>query len=367
MKRSKLNYWGLILIVSLFAFASCSDDDPIPNPPEPEKPPYYDYTCIVVNQGNYTEANGTIAYYRESDNKVVVNAFQKANDRYLGSIVESVAVHDTIALVMCNNSDKIEIIDVRSAKIYVDPIKGDDVVTPRYAVMNDKYAYVSCWGKYENYTYPNSYLLKIDLNTKEIVKKIKCGDEAEGVLLVGNKLYVAVSGGIEVYDTSSDTKTGSINNKTMYGSAKQMRIDKNNKMWYSVINYIESPQGIIVADLSTLTVEKEILVEGFMGSHFCLNKDKTKVYFYSYTNDENWAQETSSVYTIEVTTKTISENPVFEGEYFYGLDVNPQSGLFYTAEVYGFTANSKVMLFNESGTVSKEFTAGVGACRFVFY
>jgi hypothetical protein len=363
--RKNYFYWLLAISTLLFVFASCKKDN------EDKKAEYADYSCLIVNQGNFTEKNGSISYYREADNSIANKAFSAANQRDLAAFVESAAVYDTLALIICNTPDKIEMINVHTAKANSAPIEGADVITPRYAVINNKYAYVSCWGLpvqdgwwdeehlYPRYIYPDSYILKIDIKTKSIIKKIPCGNEAEGLLLYNNKLYAAVDGGIEIYNTDNDSKIKTVNNQSLYGQARHMVIDKNAKIWYSV-----ESAGFALLDPVSETIEYEYSNYS-IGASFCVNKQKDKLVFYAIT----WGQpNVSEVYTLNVDSKTVSGNAIFNGEYFNGIAANPFTGMLYTAEMHGFTTNSTLKIFTEQGaTTNNEVRAGIAASRFVFF
>ena len=361
MKKKSLLHLLLALSAFVFVFVSCSDDN--------DDPEYFgDYTSIVVNQGNLSEKNGSISYYRESDNAIANGVFKKANGREFASIIESATVSGTTAFIICNEPSKIEIIDVNTAKTLSAPIEADGLATPRYAVISGDYIYVSCWGeKQPDYTFVNPCVLKIKISSKEIIKKIDYAADSypEGLLLMGNKLYVAINGGVDVYDTTTDTKINTISFTSLSGKACQFAIDKNGMIWCSVENYdmTNDKKGIVVLSPQDLTVVNEIAGYNVSGQ-ISINKAKDKVIFYSIVyGDKN----KSSVYTIDIETKTVTEEPLFEGEYFYGINVNPKTGIFYTAEVFGFTGNSMLKTFNEQGALVKQAEAGVGACRFVFF
>lgn len=359
MKNKVLNLF--LLATLIVAFISCSNNDS----PQPSDD-YSDYSCIIVNQGNYSEKNGSISYYRERDNTIVNGAFKRANGRNLAALVESATIGNNVALLMCNAPDKIEIIDVRTAKVLSAPIQGSDVVNPRYAVINGNYAYVTCWNlpkegdwneewqAYE-YIYPDSYILKIDLTTKSILKKIDCGDECEGITVINNKLFVAVSGGVDVFSTETDAKVSTIKYKTFTGKSKHLAIDNTNKLWVSVVE-----NGFIVVDLANLTVNDE--VDFPTVGYFCMNKAKDKVVSLSEVG-----YKSKSIYTIDVSNRKVSEKPIFEGDDFYGVGVNPQTDVLYTAEIYGFTANSTLKIFNSKGSLLNQTSAGMAASRFMFF
>ncbi len=89
---------SLYLFFLVSAIIGCHTDEPTPT----EK--NYDYTCVLVNMGNYSESNGSVALYNEHTGIVEQEVYTKANARKLGAIIDSALLHNDLLLLMCNNS-----------------------------------------------------------------------------------------------------------------------------------------------------------------------------------------------------------------------------------------------------------------------
>ncbi len=370
MKKFKLLTWAFVA-AAVFVTSCTKDDVPTPDAIK-------NYSGLIVNQGNYTEKNGSLSLYNEVDNSVKNMAYESANKKQaLAALVESFVHNGKTGLVICNSPDKIEVVGMDSLQ-WLATIKGTDVVVPRYGVISGSYAYVTCWGNaevvgqypggYDIYAYPNSYLLKIDMNSKSIVKKIACGGDAEGIALYNGKLYVAVTDGIKVFNTSTDAEEAYVKHTTFFGSAKHIAIDKNGMLWYSVASE-GFGEGLAVMNTATNTMEKEMSIQNIdgMSCQIAVTKNKSKVLYFTNEIDASWTPLKSEIYAIDVDTKTVATTPIYSGKQLNGVAVNPVTGNIYTAEIWNYSTNSTLTVLREDGTLLNSKAVGVAASRFIFF
>ena len=363
----KTNLFLLVVFALLFCACEKSDDTPTPQALK-------DYRALIVNQGNFSESNGSLCLYNEADNNILRLAYEKANNgQSLAALVESFVQNQSIGLAICNSPDKIVVVGMDSLQ-YLSTISGNDVVTPRYGAIIGSYAYITCWGApevigqwpggYDMLGYPNSYLLKVDLNSKSIVKKISCGGDAEGIIAHNNKLYVAVTDGVKAFDPTTDSQIAHFKHTSFYGTAKHLVADKNGKIWYSVAG-----EGLGVVNTTSNTVESEVAIPTLdgMSAHIAISRNKDKVLYFSSETDASYNPIKSEIYAVDVTTKTPSTTPIYSGKQLNGIGVSPKTGNIYTAEIWNYGTNSTLKVITESGTLVHEATAGVAASRFVFF
>lgn len=360
--------WSLIATTLLFT--SCSSD----NDTTPEL--IKNYSTLIVNQGNYSERNGSLSVYQENTNSVVNLAFVKGNDnRPLASLVESFVHNGRVGLIICNNPSKIEVVDMNDLRTITAPLQSNEVANPRYGVISGSYAYVTCWGndtekigEYPNgwgdiLSYAHSYILKINLSTQAIEKTISCKADAEGIAAYNGKLFVAVAEGVRVFDLATDTEIAMVKHTTLSGDAKQLVVDKNSKLWYSVSSTRDDvTKGLVRVNTSTYTVEQEVGIENIEAS-IAITKSKDKIV---YIKTSYYPTQKSELYTIDVTTMAQNTTPVYSGTGLIGVAVNPESGNIYTAELHDYTTNSTMKVFKEDGTLVYEQRVGVAASYFVF-
>jgi hypothetical protein len=218
------------------------------------------------------------------------------------------------------------------------------------------------------WTYPNSYIAEIDLSTKTRTDSIKCGNEAEGMYIKGNNLYVAVANGVEVYALPAVTYSKTITTSTISATARQIAEDKYGKIWVSFNGYSGGAVGFAVINPSTQSV-KEIPLTAFdSDGKFALSKDKSTVLYAVPTADpiEFWVTIASDIHTINVDTYTASAAPLISGTSLSTIGVNPWNGDIYTADI-DYTSNNTLLIYDQSGMQKSTATVGVAPQKFVFY
>jgi len=354
-----------ILGFLLLLLVACHPDEP------KQTDKTYTYSCVIVNMGNYSESNGSIALYNAATGGVEQEVYAKANGRNLASIIESATLHNDLLLLMCNNSDKLVILNSSTMKEVCDPITTIGV--PRYAVVKGDYAYVSCWNKTNKQTGEITiaqHISKINLLTKAVVGSLVTTGQPEGMVLSGNTLFVASGDGLDVYDTNTDALLKHISSQFTQAEAQQVLIDKNNQVWLSMGTYTGgNAGGFMLVDAATLQIttqlpEPQLSFDG----DIALSPTKDNIYFLYADGivSGQTAEVTTQIYAINVDSYQESSLPIISGVGFYGFSVDPSTGIFYTANVNGFITNSMTSLYNTAGTKISEFMTGVGTSRFIF-
>jgi len=230
---------------------------------------------------------------------------------------------------------------------------------------------VSCWSAPDDmtawvWTYSNSYLAEIDLNTKTKTRNIRCGNEAEGMYIKGNSLYVAVADGVEVYTLPAVTLSKKITTSTIFATARQIAEDKNGKIWVSFNGYGGGAVGFAVINPSTQSVEREITLTAIDDyGKFALSKDKSTV-LYAVPTVEFWVTIASDIFTINVDSYAVSATPIISGTSLSTIGVNPWNGDIYTADI-DYTSNNYLLIYDQNGAQKGSELVGVAPQKFVFY
>ncbi len=352
---------SFIVAFAILSVFSCTKESPEVIIP-------FDKKVIVINQGNFTEHSASISIYDESTGAIENRVFESANGVSIGATVISGAIApNRQAYLICNNPDKIEIIDSRTAKVASDPIING-LASPRDAVITRDRIYVTNWdydyvvNSIGFWEFINSYVAVYDAFTGNLIKKVKVGTDAEGILLYGDKLFVAVKEGVRVLDITNDNfdVLATIRPASVTGGAKHFAIDKNGSLWASFPD-----KGVVQIDprnMSVLSVA-EVPVDSMDG--YITSDDKGEnIYTYHTIFDSNYMAQESSVYRVDISNAIITK--LFSGNYFYGVGVSPSTGNIFTAEV-NFTSNSLIKIFSKSGALQATATSGVGTSRYLFF
>jgi len=352
----------LMLIVAMSAaiFTSCEEDENIVLQ-EANKIAY------VVNYGSYSGVKSEISIYNIDSSSITNNAYINANSVEFTSNIQSMAIHSDIAYFMSNNGDKIDIVDAKTLEAVANPI-SDDIAKPRYFAASGNTAYVSCWGEVQDWSaMANSYIAKIDLTTKDVTR-IALPGGPEGVMIVGNKLYAGLTTANKV--AVIDLVTEEITYITVSAVPQQFVQDGDGNIWVSLVSKYSTPfpaeeLGLEVIDPETNTVSAKVDFEG-MGSdgYIHISSDKNTIYA---MGAEAYPGTASTIYTVDVTTKTLSSEALISGENFYGFNVNPENEDVYVLNSPSTSENGTLKVYNKSGELQDEEAVGIGPNHVIFY
>lgn len=180
----------LSLTVSLSFFSCSSDDDPkTPVIPEIEEA---DGAYILNRGSSYSGIDGTINYVNLKTGVSTPDIFMSVNGRSLGAGPNAMAVCDNLLFILVYESNTMEVVD-RKTMMTVKQIKFDGTggikgSGPRHiAVSDDLKAYITMF---------DGYVICFDCLTLKCEHSIEVGDNPEGIAIVGDWIYVAISGGL---------------------------------------------------------------------------------------------------------------------------------------------------------------------------
>lgn len=320
---------------------------------------------IVVNEGNFGSANGSLSFYDEEQSSITNGVVKAANDgNEISATIQTVYTHDGTGYVVCNGADKIEFIDITNYKFLANPLTA--VSQPRYMTsVNDK-AYISCWGPWDNWTLPDSYVAVMDISSKKVVDTLDCGSGAEGILAVGNKLLVANSyeSSVSVIDLSSGTSQ----KLELEAAPQQFVIDARDSVWVSLTTsygkFADDKAGVQVIHVNAMKAGSFVQIPS-ISSKGAIAIDDTGNKVYALTA-EAYPGTKTEVMVVDVEHKKRSSTPLISGENFYGLACNVTTGKLYVADANAFAGNGKVLVYDNTGLKLDEQVAGIGPNGFVF-
>lgn len=170
-------------------------------------------TIYVLNEGGFNQTNSTLAIIqvlrkKNGDDSVILttDAFQKVNGRKLGSLGNSMAAKDSLLYLVMNGSDKIEIVRM-STLVSVGTITLPGGSSPRQIVFSGNRGYVTSLYK--------ALVYVVDLSSSTVVDSIAVGNNPDGIVAAGSKIFVANSGfgagnTVSMIDASSNTTVKTI-------------------------------------------------------------------------------------------------------------------------------------------------------------
>src|SRR5699024_2150752 len=170
-----LSALSLVLI-----FTACSDSSLEPEPPTHEFSSVY-----VINEGNFSEANGSVTAFRPESGQAVQQLFQEVNERDLAGIIQSISAINGNLYIALNSANKIEVVDLETF---------ESIVT--IAMPTDPYA-VAAAGNNSAYVtnLTKGSVSIINLETFEVQQEtIPVGMNPQNILTVDELTYVANNG-----------------------------------------------------------------------------------------------------------------------------------------------------------------------------
>ena len=272
--------------------------------------------------------------------------------------------------IVVNCSNKVEVCDAKTC------VRKGQVNIPncRYLAFDGGYAYVSSYvGPVQidaNAQIGSVY--KVDTLTLEIVGQVEVGYQPEELSVVGNKLYVANSGG---YLVPNYDKTVSIINLDTFTEEKKVDVainlhrlqaDKYGQVWVS-------SRG----DYNTLPSRLYWMKDGIVGgsidvpvSSMCIVGDSL---YYIGTAWSNQTQKNTVKMGLvnvrtheEIQTDLFNSNEARSMTLPYGIIVHPEAKDFYLMDAKNYVSSGSLLHFFADGTFDRKWTTGDIPSRAVF-
>jgi hypothetical protein len=341
-------------LLIFFCFFSCTKD---PSSPGDDKQPKRNLNGVfILNEGNFGKINATLSYYDPQTNQMVNTIFKTTNDRDLGSIAQSIVFIDSIAIVVVNGSDKLEVINARTFKAIrtVDLPAGSS--PKNIVVSNNEKAYIT-----NLYT---SNCTVLNLKNWQIIKQIAVGANPEGIAMANDRIYVANSGfgsgntiSVISIDIDEVTDTIFVADNPITVKAVQDRIYILCTGSYgSDFNSPDddTPGALFCIDAKTNTISDSVRVDGHP-SKLALNDINTGFFI-----------GLNGIMRFDTETMTVETNVFIEG-YYYGLACDPVSQNIYLLDAKDFLQRGQLIVFDYKGTKYAEHTVGIIPGTIGFY
>lgn len=253
----------LLLIYSLILAACRTDDEAIiTSQPEGVTPPAVTESVkgfFLLNEGNMGSNKCTLDYFDATTGTYIRNIYAEANPgvvQELGDVGNDIRIYDDKVWAVVNCSHFVEVMDAATAR----HITQISVPNCRYITFSGDYAYVSSYaGPVE--IDPNArlgYIAKIDIKTMKVVAECTVGYQPEEMAVVGDRLYVANSGGyrvpyydrtVSVIDLATFSVAGTID---VAENIHRLTTDSDGYLWISSRgDYYGTPSRTFVVDPRT--------------------------------------------------------------------------------------------------------------------
>lgn len=382
MKKSTLHIRQLIILLLTVVFiTSCREDYPVlPSKPievNPwEKVTGDIYGFYLLNEGNMGSNKASLDFYDYETGIYHRNIFGERNPnevKDLGDAGNDIQIYGDKLYAIINCSNYLEVMDVNTAK----HITKIAIPNCRYVAFKDQYAYVSAYAGPVaiDQNARIGYVAKIDTASLKVVDECIVGYQPEEMAIVGDKLYVANSGGyrvpnydrtVSVIDLTTFTK---INKIDVAINLHRITPDNYGNLYVSSRgDYYHTPSKTFIIDTRTDKVTGEIA--DLPNSNMTLCRDSLYVYSaeWSYISNE-WTVSYSIVDTR--TKQVVTRNFIKDGtdkkiKVPYGIAVNPNTGDFFVTDAKDYVSPGSLHCFNKEGIKKWSVTTGDIPAHIVF-
>jgi hypothetical protein len=357
MREIKILFISLLTIV----FSSCNDDDPCGDDVDCLGISSSPQDFIVVNEGNFGQANGTLSLINRETKSVRNDVVGNTNNGIAtGDVVQSV-YHDWVAgliYVISNNESRILILNDSSFQ-QVGVIESD-ISLPRYMLIIDDKIYITNW----NSDFTNAFVAVFDKTDLSFIRKIAMNPGAEQIYTLDTrKIFVSnnFTNTVQVFEYNGTSVT-----KTIKVGHTPNGITNVYNGFINVIcqDTFGGNQGwVYEIDITSLTVSDSIPLNLKPGGQ--LLSDGSRVFFNSGKNI--FAFDPRSEFD-QSNNRILSFDAEVSSIYAFAIEPNSNTERIWIADPEGFTQNGMVHLVDitSSDKFVDSYEVGIGPNSFLF-
>ena len=375
MKRLLLYIWPLLML------ASCRDDVmvvPMEDINTGGKTVKSEIVGMyLLNEGNMGSNKSTLDYLDLSGKDSTVhyyrNIYSERNPStvmMLGDVGNDCQIYGSRLWLVINCSNKVEVVRAEDAV----RIGKVDIPNCRYVTFKDGYAYVSSYvgSVYGSSDSPLGSVYQVDTLSLEKIDSCAVGYQPEEMAIIGNRLYVANSGGYQGMTGQGYESTVSVVDiKTMQETDRvevapnlhHLKADKYGQLWVTARgNYTNETGSLWWLVKGT---DGKMQVGGHLDtsvSDLCIVGDS--LYFYG----SQWSEVTMTntvtygiinVRTHQVVSTSLSDAPeISKIRMPYGIIVNPIHRDFYLMDAKNYVSSGELLHFLPDGTFDWKVKTG---------
>ncbi|WEK21168.1 MAG: YncE family protein [Candidatus Pedobacter colombiensis] len=377
MMKKRTLYSLCSVLLSVVLFAACRKDlNPVKEEVQqiPADPSSIIKGFYLVNEGNMNMNKASLDYLDFRTGIYRSNIYGKANPEVvkgLGDVGNDIAVYGSKLYVVVNISNKVEVLDVKTGK----KIKQIEVINCRYITFRNGKAYVSAYlGTVGDPNAPRGIVAQIDTVTLKEEKRVDVGRQPEEMAIVGDKLYVANSGG---YSPPNYERTVSVIDLNTFQVVKnidvginlhRLKADRYGDLYVtSRGDYYDIPSKLFVIDTKTETIKKtfDIAVSN-------LTIDDDQAYFYSTEFSYITGSNTISYGILNVKDEVITAKQfITDGTdkniiIPYGIAVNPFTKDVFVTDAKDYVSPGRLYCFGANGRMKWSVKTGDIPAHFAF-
>jgi DNA-binding beta-propeller fold protein YncE len=320
----------------------------------------------LLNEGNMNMNKASLDFVNFRTGVYERNIYNQANPsvtKGLGDVGNDIGIYGSKMYVVVNISNKVEVLDVKTAK----KLAQIDITNCRYVTFHKNKAYVSAYlGKVGDPKAPNGIVAEIDTTSLQIERKVTVGRQPEEMAIVGEKLYIANSGGysppdyertVSVIDLASFTEIKRID---VAINLDRLKADKYGDIYVtSRGDYYTIPSKLFVIDTRTDAIKKTFDIAA---SNLWIDEDTA----YIYSTEWSYPQQKN---TISYTMLNVKDETILSSKFItdstdkkivvpYGIAVNPLTKDVFVTDAGNYVASGTLYCFDKNGVMKWKVQAG---------
>jgi DNA-binding beta-propeller fold protein YncE len=314
---------------------------------------YYAYATGVYHRNIYADANPSVP-------------------KELGDVGNDIEIYGSKLYAVINCSNKVEVMEAASAK----RLGQVDIPNCRYIRFHEGYAYVTSYAgpvELNPHYEQRGYVARVDTATFRVVDRCLVGFQPDELEIVGNKLYVANSGG---YMFPNYESTVSVIDLSTFAETKRIEVacnlhrlcaDRHGNLWVtSRGDYYTQPSRLYRVDTQSDTLVDSL---DMAVSNFCLDGDSLYLYSveWSYISMTN----VTTYGIVDVARREIvSRNFITDGteqtiKTPYGILVHPYTKDIYVTDAGNYVSPGTLYCFDKDGRLKWNVRTGDIPAHFV--
>jgi hypothetical protein len=316
--------------------------------------------AFVVNSGRVGSNNSRLDFINFDSQEIIPGAFLALNQRKLGDLAQDMIIYGTKMYILVSVSETIEVTDLFGVSVKQISTEGQ----PR--------AVAAAAGKVFA-TLANGKVIRLDTASLTIDKTVAVGRNPEQIVVAGDKLYVANSGGMDFDSPVGYDKTVSVIDIPGFTETRKIEVVQNpvnlaadsagDVYVVSMGDYSHPPvlQRISAADNSVSTIEGVHPTE--------MTASPSRIWFFQY----DWSGTIPTVYGIYdtlgekllegsfINTASAGDAPLSPYKIFVDTDTE---NIFLTESDY--INNGNVYAYSSAGSLIKKWETGLNPVKVAF-
>lgn len=352
------------LYLPLLILSSCENQDPEPVPSSA-----FDHGVFILNEGNFSDSDGSLSFINLDSLTIINNLFEKVNKRPFAGLLQSMRFYDQQGYLI-DQLGRLEVI--REKDLVSVHTLSNAFELPRFFAAYGNTGYITDWGPYdENFANNESSIKVYDLSRMSLEKEIATASRPEDIMVLKNKIYVA----------NSATSLVSIYNPMDNSLIKELEVslgptrfvmDKMENLWVICTGAYISAGALIGIDTDNDQLIYSLdLVDSPPNGRISINGAGDEVFFMSEEWNPDYSTE-NAIYSVHLIYNgmepLVVESPetLVSGKNWYGLGIDPVNDILYVADAAGFLSNGSVYRYNLNGDLIDKYFVGRGPRDFVF-